>query len=206
MTQISSGALRARFRREGTDADRLGPDPMEAFRAWHADWTATAPFDPMLMTLATVDASGSPSLRAMDITGTDHGFVFMTHRKSRKAQSPRGAICFAWPEIGRQIRAIGIVETLPEAEADAAFQHLPASIRAVVQVTRQSEVLPDRATLDRMMAAAPDPSHRPASWQGYRLPPLTVEFWQQRPADVQDRILFTRDAAGGPWQTARLSP
>lgn len=209
---VSTGAMRARLRREGTDAARLGPDPLAAFCAWHADWIATAPFDPMLAVLATVDADGMPQARAMDFVAVDHGFVFMTHGDSPKARElaahPRAALCMTWPEIGRQIRVSGLVQVLADAQADAAFLHLPPSIRNVARATHQGQPLPDRAALEARIAATPptpDPT-RPAAWLGQRLIPLRIEFWQQRPADVQDRIEYRRDTPDAPWQDRRLSP
>lgn len=212
---LSSGALRARFRREGIDAIRLGADPLAAFASWHADWIATAPFDPALMTLATVDADGAPSLRVMDLAALDRGFVFMTHRESPKAKDlahgPKAALCFAWPEIGRQVRATGTVERLDAAEAAAAFEVLPRSIRLVANATRQSARIEAREEIEQRLLHArsvvdANAPPLPADWQGCRLVPHRIEFWQQRPDDLQDRILFERDDGASAWRSARLSP
>ncbi|MBK4217866.1 pyridoxal 5'-phosphate synthase [Paracoccus caeni] len=211
---ISASKLRARLRREGVDATALGDDPMAAFQSWHADWISTAPFDPMLVTLATVDDNGWPSVRAMDLVAADQGFVFFTHGFSPKARdlasSPKAGLCFVWPEIGRQVRVTGHVRTLSADEADAGFQALPNSIRNVARLTKQSEVLPDRTVLDGWMHRVPDPLEdepgRPDGWIGYRLIPVEIEFWQQRPGDFQDRIQYRRDVASAAWRNQRLSP
>jgi len=212
---LSSGALRARFRREGIDAVRLGTDPLAAFVGWHADWIATSPFDPALMTLATVDVDGAPSLRVMDLAAVDHGFIFMTHGESPKSQDlkrcPKAALCFSWPEIGRQIRVSGTVERLGDAEATAAFEVLPRSIRLVAHATKQSARIQARAEIEQRLLHARtvvdvDAPPLPADWQGCRLIPHRMEFWQQRPDDLQDRILFDREDGSSVWRTSRLSP
>ncbi|NYZ14606.1 pyridoxamine 5'-phosphate oxidase [Azospirillum sp. RWY-5-1] len=209
------GALRARLRREGIDEAALGPDPLAAFRSWHAVWVATGPFDPMAATLATVDTEGRPSLRVMDLVTVDHGFVFVTHGESRKAMEmeahPHVALCFAWLEIGRHVRVGGRVERLTGAEADAAFLALPASIRLVASATRQSDVIRDRADLQRLLDDARSRHQggeigRPDGWAGFRCVPREMEFWQQRPDDLQDRIHYRRAASDGAWSVERLSP
>lgn len=212
---VSAGALRARFRREGIDAARLGSDPLAAFRRWQEDWASTAPFDPLLASLATVDAHGRPSVRAMDIAGVDHGFVFMTHGASPKAmdlaERPHAALSVCWPEIGRQIRVQGTVERLDGGQAAEAFQRLPRTIRLVAHATRQSAVLAERSAMEqafhRVKSSFPDAEPGlPPAWSGHRLVPLRMEFWQQRPDDLQDRIVFFRETAASPWGTQRLSP
>lgn len=212
--RASAGALRARCRREGIDPARLGSDPLDAFRAWHAEWTATGPFDPAAMVLATVDPSGLPSARVMDLILVDRGFVFMSHGESRKSvalqAAPKAALCFAWLEAGRQVRVSGVIERLPDPEADAAFACLPHSIRLVAWATQQSSTIEQRSEMERSLAetragfmTAEVP--RPPGWVGFRLLPLEIEFWQQRPDDLQDRICYRREAQGA-WFVTRLAP
>ena len=45
---------------------------------------------------------------------------------------------------------------------------------------------------------------RPPHWGGYRLSPITMEFWQGRPSRLHDRLRYTRSATG--WQRERLAP
>jgi pyridoxamine 5'-phosphate oxidase len=47
---------------------------------------------------------------------------------------------------------------------------------------------------------------RPPNWSGYRLIPLIMEFWQDRPYRLHDRIEFRRPAPGEPWSKTRLYP
>jgi pyridoxamine 5'-phosphate oxidase len=45
----------------------------------------------------------------------------------------------------------------------------------------------------------------PQSWGGYRLIPLSIEFWAHRDNRLHDRIRYTRQAEGG-WLIERLAP
>ena len=75
----------------------------------------------------------------------------------------------------------------------------------------QSEVIPDRATLEslvaRFRAEHPDDAAipRPAHWGGYRLVPERIEFWQGRPSRLHDRFRYSRQADNS-WTITRLAP
>jgi pyridoxamine 5'-phosphate oxidase len=47
---------------------------------------------------------------------------------------------------------------------------------------------------------------RPPNWTGYRLRPLLIEFWEDRPFRLHDRVEFQRDAFDAPWRKTRLYP
>jgi len=47
---------------------------------------------------------------------------------------------------------------------------------------------------------------RPAHWSGYRMAPLSIEFWRNRPGRLHERELYTRPAAGSPWTLTLLNP
>jgi pyridoxamine 5'-phosphate oxidase len=79
---------------------------------------------------------------------------------------------------------------------------------------RQSEVITSREILETRMAelrsryegsAAPKPDF----WGGYRLIPVTFEFWQGRRSRLHDRIRYRAEASEGghpAWIRERLSP
>lgn len=46
---------------------------------------------------------------------------------------------------------------------------------------------------------------RPPHWGGYRVYPLTIEFWQGRPDRLHDRLRYQRVQPTG-WRLERLSP
>jgi pyridoxamine 5'-phosphate oxidase len=47
---------------------------------------------------------------------------------------------------------------------------------------------------------------RPPHWWGYRIRPLAIEFWRDRPFRLHERLSFTRPEPDGPWSTTRLFP
>ena len=45
----------------------------------------------------------------------------------------------------------------------------------------------------------------PPFWGGYRVKPVTFEFWQERKGRLHDRFMYQRNEAGG-WFSERLAP
>ena len=191
-------------------------DPFPLFRAWMAEAEAAEPADPEAMAVATVDASGLPNVRMILLKGADErGFVFYTNCESAKggelAANPKAALLFYWKSLGRQIRLRGPVEPASEAEADAYFATRHRESRIGACASRQSRPLASRATLEAEVARltesfAGGEVPRPAYWRGYRLIPLEIEFWQNGPFRLHDRIVFRRASAKAPWTKTRLYP
>jgi pyridoxamine 5'-phosphate oxidase len=170
--------------------------------------------EPEAMTLATVAADGAPSARMVLLKGAGpDGFDFYTNTESRKgrdlSENPRAALVFYWEVLGRQVRVEGRVRRLREAESAAYFASRPRGSRLGAWASRQSEVIADRAELERRLAEVEQrfegaESPLPDWWGGYRLTPHVLEFWQHREDRLHDRLRYRR--SGGVWLMERLSP
>jgi pyridoxamine 5'-phosphate oxidase len=189
-------------------------DPMTLFAAWMAEATRSEVNDPNAMTLATCSPEGRPSARIVLLKGADaQGFVFYTNKQSRKggelSGNPRAALLFHWKTLQRQVRIEGAVSDVTDAEADAYFASRARISRLGAWASAQSRPLGARAELERAVAEAearyPDETiPRPPHWSGYRLAPERIEFWQEMPYRLHDRIVYTRSGEG--WETGRLYP
>ena len=196
-------------------------DPFALFEAWFAEATASEPNDPNGMALATVDATGLPNVRMVllkGVDGADHparGFVFYTNLESAKgrelAGSPKAAILFHWKSLRRQVRARGLVTPVSAEEADAYFASRPRLSRIGAWASDQSRPLESRHAFEKKIAQytakfAIGEIPRPPHWSGFRLTPLDVELWHDRPFRLHDRVVFRRPDISQPWTKARLYP
>jgi len=142
------------------DTSDLLPDPLAQFARWLEEARAGGVELPEAMTLATADAAGCPSARTVLLKSVDgDGFRFFTNTGSRKAReladNPDGALVFHWPlDPRRQITVTGTVEPLPRDESEAYFRTRPLGSRLGAWASHQSEVVPDRETLERAFAEA----------------------------------------------------
>ena len=191
-------------------------EPLRLFAAWLTEATASEPRDPTAMTLATVDADGLPNARMVLLKGADErGFVFFTNMGSQKGReldaSPKAALVFHWKSSNRQVRIRGDVERVTDAEADAYFATRPKQAQIGAWASKQSSPLESRLAFEKAIALyaakyALTDVPRPPYWSGYRILPLRIEFWQERPFRLHDRIEFRRDKLNAPWSKTRLYP
>jgi pyridoxamine 5'-phosphate oxidase len=194
------------------DREHLADDPLEQFASWFEDAATAAPLAEA-MTLATVDADGSPNARMVLLKGFGaDGFRFFTNYESAKGQeltvSPRAALVIYWRELDRQVRIRGDVERLPAEESDAYFASRPRDSQIAAAISPQSSPI-ERTELERRFGdlarelGDADPQ-RPSDWGGYLLRPYAIEFWQGRDNRMHDRFVYRRGADG--WRVERLAP
>jgi pyridoxamine 5'-phosphate oxidase len=200
---------------ETNDAVETVADPFQHFREWFAEAQRSEPGDANAMTVATCTKDGVPSARIVLLKDWDEGgFVFYTNKGSRKgnelAANPRAALLFHWKSLSRQVRIDGTVQDGTEAEANAYFASRARISQLGAWASIQSRPLADRATLERRLAEYqaeyPDETvvPRPPYWSGYRVVPRRMEFWQDMPFRLHDRIVYTRTKAG--WAVGRIFP
>ncbi len=191
-------------------------DPFALFADWLADAGKSEPNDPNAMTLATADEDGLPNARMVLLKGSDErGFVFYTNTESQKGQelaaTMKAALCFHWKSLRRQVRVRGLVERVSEAEADAYFASRPRDSRIGAWASQQSRPLEGRFALEAAVAMygaryAFGEVPRPPYWSGFRVKPLAIEFWHDRPFRLHERIAFRRSEVEGDWAKTRLYP
>jgi pyridoxamine 5'-phosphate oxidase len=193
----------------------MDPNPFRQFRAWYERALSASLPQPEGMTLATATPEGRPSARMVLLRGHDeNGFVFFTNYDGRKgdelAANPRAALVFYWPELDRQIRIEGRVEKATPQESDAYWISRPRGSQLGAWASPQSEVIESREVLEERLRVAEarfgeGPVPRPPFWGGYRVVPDAIEFWQEGPSRLHDRLRYVRLPSGG-WQLERLSP
>ena len=207
---------RKEYERAALDESTVDHDPIRQFAAWYDAAVAAGVPEPEAMTLSTSTADGRPSARVVLLRGFDsRGFCFFTNYESRKgrelAANPFAALTFHWPDLERQVRIEGRVEQTSAAESDDYFHSRPSTSRIGAWSSPQSQVIPDRQSLESLFAHHAE-SHseaatipRPAHWGGFRLTPEQIEFWQGRPSRLHDRLRFRGDPTGN-WILERLAP
>jgi pyridoxamine 5'-phosphate oxidase len=145
----------------------------------------------------------------------ERGFVFYTNVRSVKgrelADTPKAALAFYWKSLQRQVRIRGPVEPVAAAEADAYFATRSRMAQIGAWASKQSSTLEGRFAFEQEVARytakyAVGTVPRPEHWSGYRVAAREIEFWQERPFRLHDRIAFTRSSPSDLWRKTRLYP
>jgi pyridoxamine 5'-phosphate oxidase len=191
-------------------------EPFALFADWMEEAERSEPNDPNAMALATAGADGFPDVRMVLLKGFDEsGFVFFTNLESAKARelrdNPKAALTFHWKSLRRQVRVRGTVAPVSDAEADAYFATRPRLAQIGAWASKQSSPLESRHAFEKSVAAVTaryplGTIPRPPFWSGFRVAPVAIEFWHDRPFRLHDRVVFTRAEPNGPWTKTRLYP
>lgn len=189
-------------------------DPLALFTQWYDEARGTEPNDSNAMALATATPDGFPSVRMVLLKGHGpDGFVFYTNGRSRKggdiAANPQVSLLFHWKSLRRQIRIEGVLSPVSDAEAEAYFHSRARDSQLGAVASDQSAPLDSRETfLARYEEARArfegGEVERPAHWGGWRVRPLGIEFWQDRPYRLHERRRFEHSANG--WASTLLYP
>lgn len=205
---------------EELKTDERGEDaadePFALFGAWFSEAERAEPNDPNGMALATSGADGLPNVRMVLMKEWDRdGFVFYTNTESQKgnelAANMQAAGLFHWKSLRRQVRFRGPVSPVSEAQSDAYFESRPRDSRIGAWASRQSRPLESRFALEKAVAKyaatyAVGAVPRPPYWKGFRIAPISFEFWRDRPFRLHDRLIFTRSSPAEGWAKTRFYP
>ena len=191
-------------------------DPFALFELWLKEAAVSEINDPEAMALATVDADGLPDARMILCKGVDaRGVVFYSNVESAKGSElkgqPKAAALFHWKSLRRQVRFRGAVAELGASESDAYFATRPRGSQIGAWASQQSRPLESRAALEAAVEAyerrfGSGAVPRPEYWRGYRLEPVEIEFWRDRPSRLHERLQFKRLNPGSPWEKRLLYP
>ena len=192
----------------------LAKNPFRQFEQWFAEAEAAKVPEPNAMTLATTGRDGRPSARTVLLKAVDgRGFVFYTNYESRKgrelADNAQAALLFPWITMERQVVVEGPVVRVSREEADAYFHSRPRPSQLAAWASPQSTVIAGRPVLEESYREVERKYEGrevplPPQWGGYRLSPLTVEFWQGRRSRLHDRLRYRREE-NGDWVIERLA-
>jgi pyridoxamine 5'-phosphate oxidase len=207
--------LRKDYQQKKLSEKNVKQTPLEQFAQWWEEATNSEIEEANAMTLATASANGLPAARIVLLKGFDEkGFIFFTNYESFKGmqllENPRACLVFFWKELERQIRITGLVEKISDEENNEYFYSRPEASRIGAWASPQSQVISNREWLESnekkyQQQFEGKEIKRPSHWGGYRVKPISVEFWQGRPSRLHDRIQYMMQENGS-WTIERLAP
>lgn len=207
--------LRRDYHLAGLSERDLSRDPFRQFDQWFQEAEAARVAEPNAMVCSLAGRTGAPSSRLVLLKGVDgRGFVFYTSYESRKgrelAENPQASLLFPWIAQERQVIVEGPVARLPREESDAYFHSRPRANQLAAWASPQSTVIAGRSVLDEALKVlekkyAGVEVPMPPFWGGYRVQPVTIEFWQGRRGRLHDRFRYRRDSSGT-WVIERVAP
>ena len=190
-------------------------DPILLFKNWLSEAEKNEIRDPNAMQLATVSKNGMPSVRTVLLKDIiDTSFVFYTNYESRKSneinETAKGAICFYWKSLNRQVRLTGSVNKVSDQVSDKYYQSRSRGSRIGAWASKQSRELESREVLMekvKLLESKYDEDiPRPTFWGGFALKPDEFEFWEDGDFRLHDRFVLKPTALENEWIARRYYP
>ena len=219
MSEIDREAIRAMRRSYGeVGLENLPTDPFVAFANWLKDAAANSFIvEPNAMVLSTLGEKEHISTRTVLLKDLSQGgFTFFTNYSSRKAQAidlnSQVTLLFPWFAMERQVSISGFAEKISEAESTEYFATRPWASQIGAWASAQSAPLASREELEQRFVGAsekwPEGSSvpKPPHWGGYRVMPISIEFWQGRYSRLHDRLRYERANSNAEWEITRYYP
>jgi len=201
-----------------TGLSTLDADPFVAF----ADWLRQAHQNPMIveanaMVLSTLGADLAISTRTVLLKDiSEGGFTFFTNYSSRKAHAIENneqvSLLFPWYAMERQVAVSGLAAKVSQQESEEYFTSRPWGSQIGAWASHQSSPLASREELEQRYEGAakkwPDGTAVPCPphWGGFRVMPVSIEFWQGRYSRLHDRLRYERSNTGADWELNRYYP
>ena len=219
MSELDRDAIRAMRRSYGeVGLENLPTDPFVAFANWLKDAAANSFIvEPNAMVLSTLGEKEHISTRTVLLKDLSQGgFTFFTNYSSRKAQAidlnSQVTLLFPWFAMERQVSISGFAEKISEAESTEYFATRPWASQIGAWASAQSAPLASREELEQRFVGAsekwPEGSSvpKPPHWGGYRVMPISIEFWQGRYSRLHDRLRYERANSNTEWEITRYYP
>ncbi len=207
-------SIRKEYKLKTLSKEDVAKNPIDQFSIWFDEALKAELLEPTAMVLGTSDPDGTVTQRTVLLkTFDENGFVFYTNYTSRKAQqmddNPKVSLLFPWYGLERQVVITGAVEKISKTESAKYFQSRPQGSQLGAWISNQSEIISSRSVLETKLAEMKRKFSEgkipvPDFWGGYRVKPVTVEFWQGRANRLHDRILYSHSDSD--WKIERLSP
>jgi pyridoxamine 5'-phosphate oxidase len=188
--------------------------PFELFEKWFEEASKKEINDPNAMNLCTISNDFKPSSRMVLLKGYDiEGFIFYTNTKSKKGISilnnPNVALNFHWKTLLKQIRIEGIISQVTDIQADNYFDSRPDESKIGAWASAQSSELKSRGILLEKIKYYTSKFKnmkitRPPNWTGFKVKPNLIEFWQDMPFRLHDRLEYKK--IKNEWYSKKLFP
>ncbi len=219
MSELDRDAIRAMRRSYGeVGLENLPTDPFAAFANWLKEAAENSFIvEPNAMVLSTLGDKEHISTRTVLLKDiSEGGFTFFTNYSSRKAQAielnSQVTLLFPWFAMERQVSISGFATKISEVESTEYFLTRPWASQIGAWASAQSAPLASREELEQRFVGAsekwPEGSSvpKPPHWGGYRVTPISIEFWQGRYSRLHDRLRYERANSNAEWEITRYYP